>query len=309
MTTNIPFSVTPNPNQSPPERYTRGDWVLLLAAIVLIIAGALKGYDLLRGAVLNHYFFHTADVMLELAAGVWFISSVAAFYARRAGILLFTIFLCVSIFRGWQGQTDCGCFGPVPMNPWITATMDGLILLLFTVVQSNRPRTGHTVRWRKALAGLMALVIVTAGIGGGFYLCPAMLHANGKLTGGRGVVLMQPPAWNGKRFPLAAYVSGSRLIMHGQWLAVIYFHTCPVCQHTIAEITRRLKLNPRHQVALIELPPYGPLPKGIVDPKIVRLKLKATRLWHPPFLPVLVDLNNGKVTRVRSYIPGAWYGF
>jgi hypothetical protein len=26
-------------------------------------------------------------------------------------------------------------------------------------------------------------------------------------------------------------------------------------------------------------------------------------------LPVLVDLHNGVVTRVRSYIPGAWYGF
>ena len=52
-------------------------WILLLAGVVLVIAGALKGYDLLRGEVTKNYFFHAAELLMELAAGVWFISSVA----------------------------------------------------------------------------------------------------------------------------------------------------------------------------------------------------------------------------------------
>jgi hypothetical protein len=284
-------------------------WVLLIAGVVLLIAATLKGYDLLRGVVTKNYFFHTLQVLLEFAAGIWLISSAATYHALRAGALLFAIFLGVSVYRGLQGQTDCGCFGPVPMNPWITASMDAVMLLWFITAALQLPRAIPAIRWRKILAPWLAVLMLIGGVIGGIYVQPARLHANGKITGGHGVVMMQPPAWDGKPFPLARYVRDSGTIMHGQWLAVIYFHSCPVCQHTIAGISRRLQKSPSHNVALLQLPPYGPLPHGIADARMLRLKLSDARLWHPPFLPVLVDLNHGMVTRVRSYIPGAWYGF
>ena len=297
------------PSQPPPPKLQPAQWVLFLAGAVLIIAGMLKGYDLLRGAVSKNYFFHSAEVLLELAGGIWFISSTAAYYALRAGALMFTIFLAVALHRAWQGQINCGCFGPVPMNPWITSAMDGVFLLLLIAMIPKQAKIAPALRWRKILAGLLALLILCGILGGGYYLRPGMLHADGKLTGGHGVVFMQPPAWDAKRFPMADYIHGASAIMHGTWLAVLYFHTCPVCQHAIAGISRRLLKNPNHHVALIQLPPYGSLPPGIVDPHMLRLKAVDTHIWRPPFLPVLVDLHDGVVTRVRSYIPGAWFGF
>ena len=283
--------------------------ILFLAGIVLIIAGVLKGYDLLRGAVTKNYFFHTTEVLMELAAGIWFISSVAGYYALRAGALLFTVFLAVSLHRAWQGQVNCGCFGPVPMNPWITATMDAAFLLLLLAAMPKLPKKSPSVAWRKIFSGIVALGIAAGVIEGKVYLQPGMLHANGTITGGHGVIFMQPPAWDTKRFPAANYIPGSSVLMHGKWLAVIYFHTCPVCQHAIAGISRHLAKSPDHNVALVQLPPYGPLPRGLANSKMLRLAFEDTHIWRPPFLPVLVDLDNGVVTRVQSYIPGSWFGF
>ncbi len=304
-------TIQPAPTAPQPQAVKRhlANWVLFLAGVVLIIAGMLKGYDLLRGEVTKNYFFHCAEVLLELVAGIWFTSSIAAYYALRVGALLFTIFLAVSLHRAWQGQINCGCFGPVPVNPWITAAMDGLFLLLLLTVIPKQAKTALAEGWRKALAALLALGILCSIVAGGFYLQPGMLHADGTLTGGHGVVFMQPPAWDTSRFPMASYVHGSKAIMHGKWLAVIYFHTCPVCQHAIAGISRQLEEHPGHHVALIQLPPYGPLPRGIVNAQMLQLRASNVHIWRPPFLPVLVDLHNGIVTRVRSYIPGAWYGF
>ncbi|MHB1767046.1 MAG: MauE/DoxX family redox-associated membrane protein, partial [Phycisphaerae bacterium] len=229
-------TIQPAPTAPQPQAVKRhlANWVLFLAGVVLIIAGMLKGYDLLRGEVTKNYFFHSAEVLLELVAGIWFTSSIAAYYALRVGALLFTIFLAVSLHRAWQGQINCGCFGPVPMNPWITAAMDGIFLLLLLAVIPKQAKTALAEGWRKALAALLALGILCSIIAGGFYLQPGMLHADGTLTGGHGVVFMQPPAWDKKRFPMASYVHDSKVIMRGKWLAVIYFHTCPVCQHAIA---------------------------------------------------------------------------
>ena len=284
-------------------------WILFLAGVVLVIAGALKGYDLLRGAVTKNYFFHTTEVLSELVAGVWFISSVAGYYAVRAGALLFTLFLGVSLHDAWQGQVNCGCFGPVPMNPWITAGMDAVILLLMVAAISKYPKNYPATAWRKVLSGIVAVGILAGLIGGKVYLQPGMLHSNGTITGGHGVIFMQPPAWDSKRFPAADYIPGSRAIMHGKWLAVIYFHTCPICQSAIASISRHLKHSSDHNVALIQLPPYGSLPKGLASANMLRLGFENTHIWRPPFLPVLVDLDNGVVTRVRSYVPGNWFGF
>ena len=304
-------TIQPAPTAPQPQAVKRhlANWVLFLAGVVLIIAGMLKGYDLLRGEVTKNYFFHSAEVLLELVAGIWFTSSIAAYYALRVGALLFTIFLAVSLHRAWQGQINCGCFGPVPMNPWITATMDAAILLLLLAAMPKVSKKSPAVAWRKILAGIVALGIAAGLIGGKFYLQPGMLHANGTITGGHGIIFMRPPAWDARRFPAADYIPGSRAVMHGKWLAVIYFHTCPVCQHAIAGISRRLKKSPNHNVALIQLPPYGPLPKGLANAKMLRLAFEDTHIWRPPFLPVLVDLDNGVVMRVRSYIPGNWFGF
>jgi hypothetical protein len=292
-----------------PGKFHLIDSIVLLVGLLLIGAGLLSGYNLLRGAVSSHYFFHTTAILLELAAGVWFISGKGIYYAVRSGILLFLVFITVAAFRGWEGRTDCGCFGPVPVNPWLTTTLDGLVLVFFFRAASRLPKTVQKSRWRPWLAGLAALAIISIGIFGGYYLRPAMLHANGQITGGHGVTWMQPPAWDGRLFPLAAYIPDSSTIMRGRWLAIIYFHSCPVCQHTIAGITRRLEKKPKHNVALLQLPPYGPLPNGTAAASMRRLKVTDSRLWRPPFLPVLVDLDNGHVVRVRSYIPGAWFGF
>jgi len=74
---------------------------------------------------------------------------------------LFTVFSVVSAFSGFIGYSDCGCFGPIKVNPWVTFALDLTALaLLFSV----RPQffTVRPIASFALLAG--AAILVSMGI-------------------------------------------------------------------------------------------------------------------------------------------------
>ncbi|HTV47810.1 MAG TPA: hypothetical protein VMG59_05150 [Phycisphaerae bacterium] len=159
------------------------------------------------------------------------------------------------------------------------------------------------------IAAVIALIIAAGGALAALSFRPAQLEPNGQIAGGFGSVYFQPFNWQGQKLPLLPYIPGGSVLETGHWLLVIYYHDCSDCRQALAAVATHLKSDPRHHVAIIQIPPFGNLPQGIAAPEMLQLRLDGSRRWRPPFLPILLDLDNGKVTAARSYVPGVWWGF
>ena len=284
----------------------------ILVGLLLLAAASLKTIDLFNGSVSTHLFRHLVEILMETAMGLWLVWGRGARICAMITLVLFTVFAGVSAFRGIAGYHSCGCFGPVHVNPWLTMTLDVVVVLVMLWSLRVTPAAGSNGRLRKAAAMLLAIVMVWVGIWGQQYWQPAFLHANGQITGGHGLLFTTPPSWYGHTMPISPFIVGSNALLHGRWLVIIYYHGCPVCQQAIASITRhyRQKKPKNIRVALVELPPWGHLPRSMVPGAWLRLKLSNHFIWRiNPAIPMLVNVRSGQVTRVRVFVPRNWRGF
>lgn len=136
------------------------DWSSRLLGTVLIIAFALKGYELATGPALETHFatsrsFLVLLVEYELALGFWLLSGICRNWARLAALASFVGFLELSLFQALSGQKSCGCFGTLVINPWLTVAFDfaAIASLLSWKTPSLGARSGSFHAW--ALAGLV----------------------------------------------------------------------------------------------------------------------------------------------------------
>lgn len=285
-----------------------------LIGLLLIAAALLKGVNLASGVTNTHVYFHIVEVLSEWALGLWLICGLARRHAMAISLAAFAAFAGVSLVGALTGRHSCGCFGPIKINPWFTFALDAAIILSLAAQWKLGPVAPLGVRfrrWRGLWAIALAGLSVAAAAWGWQYWRPAVLDTNGRIIGGHGVVTLEPADWNGHAFPLVRYLPHSLRIQQGRWLVILYYHGCPACQHALAVIGRRLQKTHRlHQVARIELPPFGRLPAGIHTAGMLHLRLPVSRQWLvKPAIPLLIDLENGKVVRVRLFISGLWHGF
>ncbi|HMD55286.1 MAG TPA: hypothetical protein VKJ65_12115 [Phycisphaerae bacterium] len=278
-------------------------------AAVLLLAAGLKSFDLFSGAVEGNLYWPIVEVLCEFILGGALISSLYFFQSLWLALVMFAVFLLVSIHKIWIGSESCGCFGPVQVNPRFSLALDVFIILLL-LITLRHTRSKIVFRfWRLVTAGIIMLFLAVGGVWGAIYLQPAQLQSDGRLIGGHGVVYFQPFDWQGQKLPLLPFISGGDVLESGHWLLVIYYHECPICQQAVATVSAHLKSDPNHRVALLQIPPFGALPSGIASPGMLELKLDGQRRWRPPLLPILLDLDGGKITAARAYVPGAWWGF
>ena len=134
------------------------DILRILLAAVLLTAAVLKTYELATGPVLGNELLDSrwllmAVVEFELFFGIWLLSG---FYPRQtwaAAILCFGIFACVPLYKALAGHASCGCFGPVPINPWYTTAFDAAIVLLL-------------LYWRPRGLSRLSLAVILKGTDG-----------------------------------------------------------------------------------------------------------------------------------------------
>lgn len=117
--------------------------VMILAGLLLAAAALLKFYQTAtvyipswrEGGIWESYEFNLLQIPLEFAMGVWLLSGVFRKAAWLAGTLAFFGFIFVTLYKGLTGETSCGCFGQIHVNPWFTLwAVDVplfLLLLLF----------------------------------------------------------------------------------------------------------------------------------------------------------------------------------
>lgn len=282
-------------------------------AILLYIAAGLKLTEFLQGGVRSDPQFYLAEVLFELILASALLSGFARSLTIRFTGLVFLVFLTVTIDRALHGRHSCGCFGPVKVNPWITSLLDASIIVAILIYMKmhyiSKPIRQGVV--------LFALLLTAVLIGTGLtvnYFRPAHLLPDGRLLGGHGPIVCNPPSWYGKKLPLMRFIKGAGPLHSGRWLIVMYYHQCPDCHAEIRVIERHLrqrieKKRSLPNVALVQIPPFGPLPKSVPTQYMHIMRMKSARHWLPPFLPVLIGIHNGVVTRVGTRIPGQWFGF
>jgi len=101
----------------------------------------------------------------------------------------------------------------------------------------------------------------------------AVISGEGMIQGDRGLVILEPEQWTGKRLPLLPYIedgpgqvppNGMQLrerLAAGEWIVVLYREDCTRCQEELpryAALADQLReTGSSRQVAAIEVPPYG----------------------------------------------------
>ncbi|MDR2755321.1 MAG: hypothetical protein LBC20_06405 [Planctomycetaceae bacterium] len=221
-----------------------------------------------------------------------------------ASIGLFSIFSIISFYKAVSGETSCGCFGAVTVNPWITMTFDLVITGLLMICLPKNDIFYKKMFWRE-LAGLRQkdkiitvlviwLVIASTITYAIFSVSKTDFgHLGVEFVGldGKKVLLLTPEKWIGNEFPLIPYIEKSDIIEHfknGYWTVILFSHSCEKCKKTLTEFIERKTPN----ILCIEIPPYG---EPIKDLEYV--KLNETQKWFAD-TPVVMKINNLIVERI-----------
>jgi hypothetical protein len=107
--------------------------VARLVAVILLIAAGLKIYGLrvepIAGSgIFSAPEFQVALVEFEIVLGIWLWSGVRPILSWLVALVTFTAFAAASSYLAWIGQSSCGCFGNLQVNPVFALALDCAIL-------------------------------------------------------------------------------------------------------------------------------------------------------------------------------------
>jgi thiol-disulfide isomerase/thioredoxin len=278
------------------RRSSASEIVLKVLGLLLLTAAVLKGHELLTVPVANKDLwswrpFLIFQVEFELALGIWLLSGLFKRLAWLAALTCFSLFCCVTLYKGLTGAASCGCFGRIHVNPWITlAAMDlpavvalslfhpvfpfgPLLSLLRRIVILGRSSSG----WNTGQESIRSIIrnslkplaisfrlIATAG----FTLAVLsttvpVLVLNKPALATSTYEVLEPKTWVGKELPILAYIDIGERLRKGTWLLLFYHHDCPDCQKAIPQYERMASDLAGNRaflhVGLVEVPPYGPM--------------------------------------------------
>ncbi|MDR3110052.1 MAG: hypothetical protein LBU65_10275, partial [Planctomycetaceae bacterium] len=120
----------------------RWTFVRFFIIAVLLTAATFKAWQLATVSVLGEGLLHSRllnvlVVEFEIFFSFWLITGLLPKLTWLASIVLFSAFTIVSLLKAVTGETSCGCFGNVTVNPWITALFD---LCVVGLLGMSRPK-------------------------------------------------------------------------------------------------------------------------------------------------------------------------
>jgi hypothetical protein len=294
------------------RKITSYDIVRVMISAILLTAAALKAYQLATEPVpnrdiLSYRWSLMIEVEFELFFGLWLLSGLYRRLAWGLGVVCFAVFSAITLYKGIIGETTCGCFGKIHVNPWYTLMLDLTLLgsLIMFHPRLGRPAPLRRVRLRFFAAAIVALAAgIPAGIAMGTY-SPSRLSGDGSIIGSEHFVLLEPEAWLGNPLPLLKYIDIEGKLRAGHWTVVLFHHDCPECRKelpALQEKVRQLASKPgAGKTALVEMPPYGEAGKNLVasnTPCTVG-KLSDVRDWFV-MTPTVIELSDGVVLSAKE---------
>lgn len=239
---------------------TANDIVLKALGALLIVAGALKGWQLMTEPVANNSFwsyrpFLILTVEFELALGIWLLSGLFKKAAWLAALLCFSVFSAITLYKAITGAASCGCFGSVEVNPWITLFVIDMPAVIALAV--FRPRGLQLVDWPPMPRFAVSAVFAIAVLG----VSTPILAFNEPAVVTSSYEVLEPEAWVGKKLPIIEDIDIGKQLETGIWLVLLYHHDCPDCVAAIPKYEKMARDFAGNgdflQIALIEVPPYG----------------------------------------------------
>ena len=271
----------------------------LLIAGLLLVTAALKVVSPAESATLAAAYnippLLTAVVVhAELALAALLLFGLWPRKTLLATAAMFGFFGAFSIYRGWAGYESCGCFGAIKVNPWLTAALDGSMLILAAWAAWRSPAEySHETKRFYLAGGVFAFAGTLAAAG-------MIAQAPGSTADVGGLVILEPETWVGKPFPLATHLAPERSFDEGRWTVLLYHHDCPHCQEAVPQYERLATDGNDRRVVLIETPPYGVAqsPEGAA----LRARLSDAREWFVQ-TPVEIRVDEGIVVSASLDLP------
>lgn len=291
-------------------KFSANNIILKLLGLLLLTGAVLKGYELLTEPAANtdiwsNRYFLIFVVEFELALGIWLLSGLFRKFAWLAVVACFSVFCCVTIYKGIAGYGSCGCFGKIHVNPWITLfAIDMPAVALLAIFRPKQLTVKSIIRPLELLRpwpGLSHLLGVTViGLAVITISLPVLaLNEPAKVTSGYEV--LEPETWIGKELPILEHIDIADKLKTGNWLIVLYHHDCPNCAETIPRIEGMAKDFKGNEdflrFALIEVPPYGHENSLIGNDSLCKLgKLDRSKQWLTA-TPTSVYIQEGNVRK------------
>jgi len=282
----------------------RAGLVEITLALVLLAAAALKSHQLFTGPIATpNLIFRTGRLLagfieVEFLLAIWLL--IGGFTRLRfvCAMVCFTIFAAVSGYEAAHGAASCGCFGNLRVPPAITAVLDvsAIVALWLT-----RPRhIGWTLDWptRPRPIGGISAALVGSGALWGMYFLKSPVAAEAQ-TGG--LIVLDPPSWIGKPFPLLDEINGDADLRHGRWIVLLYHYDCEDCVRAIPIYESLAAIHRGFRVAFLAMPPVAAAGADPLadSPQSVRLTLRQDHDWFAT-TPVSVALKDGRVLAAVS---------
>jgi hypothetical protein len=164
--------------------------LLIVAAVLKLSARVFEPVQ--RMGLFSLQSIQVGIVNLEIILALWIWSRL---YSSLSWLTTFTVFACfagVSGYQGWLGESSCGCFGKLPVHPWVALGLDLGVLLALLAARpgwEELREESHHLRSRldkKTLllpaVALGLFILVAAGYGYMAYgsFASAMAHLKGE---------------------------------------------------------------------------------------------------------------------------------
>jgi hypothetical protein len=341
------FMSVSNENKiAPPDKTPSGNWMVsfwksaiscvwpirsgydvlrIIMAIVLLVAATLKTYELatrpvLGNSLLDSRWLLMAVVEFEFFFGLWLLAGHNPKPTWAAVLALFCLFTSISLYKALAGYASCGCFGPISVNPWYTATLDTAIVISLLFWRPNSQESLFAINFKRLpvqfakVLAVWPILAIPAGYVMGSYTDTTLSEA-GEIIGDGKIVVLEPEKWIGKRFPLLNYIDIGDKLANGLWLVLLHKHSCSVCRDAAVqyELLARdfSKKSNCPSIALIDCPPYAKKAGAANDSLLVGGRLHDTEEWLFS-RPFSVLLDKGTVRSVYTnardveYLKSIW---
>lgn len=268
--------------------------IRFIVAAVLLLAAGMKAYQIataplppvMQGSVftpLLEIFNNRHLLMLVVVGEILFATVLIAGVWRRwtwlLSVLCFSAFTLVSLMKGLSGESSCGCFGTITINPWATMVFDLVIVVLLFVFRERSPwKFTFTESDRKKLITALVAWLVLAGPAlYAMFSLKQQVHATlgTEFIGpdGNPMILLEPETWIGKELPLLSHFiqpNNSDQLKQGKWNLLLIHTDCPQCRQMMAD----LEAKQADQIAVVVVPshpnernPRTPFPLFTLDTK------------------------------------------
>ena len=286
-------------------------------AAILFIAAGLKAWQLstsplppvVQGSMFtpllelfNDRYFQILIVVGEILFALVLISGLWMAWMWLLSLLGFTAFTLVSVIKGLSGETSCGCFGTVTVNPWITATFDAAIvglLLVFRATKNAEPERPLFSLGNVMFSWLM-IALPLVWLMASFQ--PAAITSSGEIIGESRVVMLYPKEWINQKWPLSSFVEIAEDLEQGYWIVVLYGADCRSCHEHFNEWKNKgfpVPSEGDERIALLEITgnSENALKRALVAEPYIWGSLIRERQWYVE-TPVVLLLQEGIVRQI-----------